>query len=273
MTLKVIAYAHNGHTDKFGIPRQSRDESPILTRIVFEPEYRIAEALRGIEGYSHLWLIWGFGENRAQNTDRFTDRAQTDHDWSPTVRPPRLGGNKRMGVFATRSPFRPNPIGLSSVHLIGVRLNEELRITNYDLGDAIDFDAMPHEHGRMELIVSGADVLDGTPIYDIKPYLSFSDSHEDALNGFAEETKDHQLEVVWPKDSIEKVAGEYCNGLGLPLHTKREISYIIAQDPRPGYQDDPQREYKMDYAGYSVSFTVEGGKAVVRGMEKLRIDN
>lgn len=243
MTLKVIAYAHNGHTDKFGIPRQSRDESPILTRIVFEPEYRIAEALRGIEGYSHLWLIWGFSENRAQNTDRFTDRAQTDHDWSPTVRPPRLGGNKRMGVFATRSPFRPNPIGLSSVRLVGI------------------------ENG--DLIVSGADVLDGTPIYDIKPYLSFSDSHEDALNGFAEETKDHQLEVVWPKDSIEKVAGEYCNGLGLPLHTKREISYIIAQDPRPGYQDDPQREYKMDYSGYTITFIVEGQRVVVKKLQKM----
>ena len=125
MELKVIAYARNGHTDKFGIPRQSRDESPILTRIVFEPDYRIPEALRGIEGYSHLWLIWGF------NTT----------DWNPTVRPPRLGGNTRMGVFATRSPFRPNPLGLSSVRLIGI------------------------ENG--DLIVSGADVLDGTPIYDI----------------------------------------------------------------------------------------------------------
>ena len=153
MQLKVIAYARNGHSDKFGIPRQSRDESPIITRIVFEPEYSIPEALRGIEGFSHLWLIWGF------NTT----------EWSPTVRPPRLGGNKRMGVFATRSPFRPNPIGLSSVRLLGV------------------------ENG--ELIVSGADMLDGTPIYDIKPYLSFSDCHEDAKNGFAEETKNRTLEV------------------------------------------------------------------------------
>jgi len=250
MTLKVIAYARNGHTDKFGIPRQSRDESPILTRIVFEPEYSVLEALRGIEGYSHLWLLWGFSEVQRDNV-------QCRKEWSPTVRPPRLGGNKRMGVFATRSPFRPNPIGLSSVRLIKVQ-RDNVQST---------------KDGRMELIVSGADLLDGTPIYDIKPYLSFSDSHEDALNGFAEETKDHQLEVVWPKDSIEKVAGEYCNGLGLPLHTKREISYIIAQDPRPGYQDDPQREYKMDYAGYSVSFTVEGGKAVVREMEKLRIES
>ena len=215
MTLKVIAYAHNGHTDKFGIPRQSREESPILTRIVFEPDYHIPEALRGIEGFSHLWLIWGF------NTT----------DWSPTVRPPRLGGNTRMGVFATRSPFRPNPLGLSSVRLVAV------------------------ENG--DLIVSGADVLDGTPIYDIKPYLSFSDSHEDAKNGFAEEHKDTRLEVQW---------NEY--GLGLPANTKHAISYILAQDPRPGYQDDPDREYKMDYAGLNVTFQVQKGTVLIKNIEK-----
>ena len=165
MELKVIAYARNGHSDKFGIPRQSREESPILTRIVFEPEYSVPEALRGIEGYSHLWLIWGFSEG-----ERLKVKGERG-EWSPTVRPPRLGGNKRMGVFATRSPFRPNPLGLSSVRLIGI------------------------ENG--DLIVSGADVLDGTPIYDIKPYLSFSDSHPDAQNGFAEETKDYRLVVRW----------------------------------------------------------------------------
>ena len=211
MELKVIAYARNGHTDKFGIPRQSREESPILTRIVFEPEYNVAEALRGIEGYSHLWLIWGFSEVDT---------------WSPTVRPPRLGGNKRMGVFATRSPFRPNPIGLSSVRLIAVRLNSQctihnsqFTIHNSQLGDKStdrDFDisnsGIPEcpESGRMELIVSGADVLDGTPIYDIKPYLSFSDSHPEAKNGFAEETKDYQLEVDWRlAEGVECV----CDGL------------------------------------------------------------
>ena len=217
MELKVIAYARNGHTDKFGIPRQSRDESPILTRIVFEPEYRIAEALRGIEGYSHLWLIWGF------NTT----------EWSPTVRPPRLGGNKRMGVFATRSPFRPNPIGLSSVKLIGI------------------------ENG--DLIVSGADVLDGTPIYDIKPYLSFSDSHENAQNGFAEAHKDTRLEVEWNGQSI-----------GLPTDTLEAITYILAQDPRPGYQNDPEREYKMDYAGYTVTFCVNMQEVIVKKIEKMQ---
>ncbi len=204
MELKVIAYARNGHTDKFGIPRQSRDESPILTRIVFEPDYRIPEALRGIEGYSHLWLIWGF------NTT----------DWNPTVRPPRLGGNTRMGVFATRSPFRPNPLGLSSVRLIGI------------------------ENG--DLIVSGADVLDGTPIYDIKPYLSFSDCHEDAQNGFAEQHKEDRLTVPFLRD----------------------IEYILSQDPRPGYQDDPQREYKMDYAGWKVTFCVQNGTVLVKKIEK-----
>ena len=179
MTLKVIAYAHNGHTDKFGIPRQSREESPILTRIVFEPEYNIPEALRGIEGYSHLWLLWGFSEvqsDKEQSTKDDVRCTKAGLSWSPTVRPPRLGGNTRMGVFATSSPYRPNPIGLSSVRLIKVQR-----------------DNAQGTKGSLELIVSGADVLDGTPIYDIKPYLSFSDSHPDAQNGFAEETKDYQL--------------------------------------------------------------------------------
>ncbi len=225
MTLKVIAYARNGHTDKFGIPRQSREESPILTRIVFEPDYAIPEALRGIEGYSHLWLLWG-----ANLTPTLSTREGDKLDWSPTVRPPRLGGNKRMGVFATRSPFRPNPIGLSSVKLIRV------------------------ENG--ELIVSGADVLDGTPIYDIKPYLSFSDSHPDAKNGFAEETKDYELEIVW-------------SNLPITDQEKADLEYILRQDPRPGYQDNPERVYKMDYAGLRVSFRVEGLKVFVLNCERL----
>ena len=227
MTLKVIAYARNGHTDKFGIPRQSREESPILTRIVFEPEYNVPEALRGIEGYSHLWLIWGFSKVDS---------------WSPTVRPPRLGGNIRMGVFATRSPYRPNPLGLSSVRLIGI------------------------ENG--DLIVSGADLLDGTPIYDIKPYLSFSDSHPDAKNGFAEETKDYQLEVKWQVDGTTSIAEDKRYGLGLPRDTKDAITYILAQDPRPAYQDDPEREYKMDYDGYTITFSVKKQVVVVKKIEK-----
>ena len=239
MELKVIAYARNGHTDKFGIPRQSREESPILTRIVFEPEFSMREALRGIEGYSHLWLLWGFSEVDT---------------WSPTVRPPRLGGNKRMGVFATRSPFRPNPIGLSSVKLVGI------------------------EHG--ELIVSGADVLDGTPIYDIKPYLSFSDSHPEAKNGFAEETKDRELEVDWsliegvdsnvvgsssyePRGNNAVITRLSRGNHALFDAKKTEIEYILRQDPRPGYQDNPERVYKMDYAGIRVSFKVQDSKVVV----------
>ena len=243
MELKVIAYAHNGHTDKFGIPRQSREESPILTRIVFEPEYSIAEALRGIEGFSHLWLIWGFSETISeQDKSRTKPGSNTDSSscWrSPTVRPPRLGGNTRMGVFATRSPFRPNPIGLSSVRLIRI------------------------EHG--DLIVSGADVLDGTPIYDIKPYLSFSDSHPEAQNGFAEAHKNDRLEVDWSiipgkrSDIGPTLEGEWLN----------DATYILSQDPRPAYQDDPTREYKLDYAGRRITFVVEYPKVIVKKIEKI----
>lgn len=218
MELKVIAYARNGHTDKFGIPRQSREESPILTRIVFEPEYHVREALRGIEGYSHLWLLWGFTNDQSPILPL---QGGGGLSFSPTVRPPRLGGNKRVGVFATRSPFRPNPIGLSSVRLLKV-----------DEG---------------ELIVSGADVLDGTPVYDIKPYLSFSDSHPDALNGFAEDTADYRLQLA---------NGDLLAANGVPESVARDIAYILCQDPRPAYQNDPLREYKMDYAGWKVSFRV-----------------
>jgi tRNA-Thr(GGU) m(6)t(6)A37 methyltransferase TsaA len=200
-----------------------------LTRIVFEPDYNVPEALRGIEGYSHLWLLWGFSEVDS---------------WSPTVRPPRLGGNKRMGVFATRSPFRPNPIGFSSVRLVRV--------------------------GQGELVVSGADVLDGTPIYDIKPYLSFSDSHPDAKNGFAEETKNYHLEVKWQVEGTTSIAEDKRYGLGLPRDTKDAISYILAQDPRPAYQDDPEREYKMDYDGYTITFSVNKQVVVVKKIEKTK---
>ena len=277
MTLKVIAYARNGHTDKFGIPRQSREDSPILTRIVFEPDYNVPEALRGIEGYSHLWLLWGFSAARPASPERPQAEPAVGQSWSPTVRPPRLGGNKRMGVFATRSPFRPNPIGLSSVRLIAVRLNDKLRITNYELGDAIDFDAMPRENGRMELIVSGADVLDGTPIYDIKPYLSFSDSHPESKNGFAEETKDYHLEVRFEEFLIGNNQYEISTK---PVHNTdkveifpkevlEDITYILRQDPRPAYQDDPEREYKMDYAGFTITFVVKDTTVIVKKIEKM----
>ena len=241
MKLKVIAYAHNGHTDKFGIPRQSREESPILTRIVFEPEYQVQEALRGLEGFSHLWLLWGF------NTD----------SWSPTVRPPRLGGNTRMGVFATRSPFRPNPIGLSSVRLIKAYPRP-----------------LPEGKGvRWELLVSGADVMDGTPIYDIKPYLSFSDSHPDAENGFAEESKDYHLDVVWEninRDQVKTSTRVLHDSYTPPADIQREIAYILSQDPRPAYQDDPQREYKMDYGGWRVTFSAKKSTIFVKKTEKIQ---
>ena len=246
MELKVIAYARNGHTDKFGIPRQSREDSPIVTRIVFEPEFRVAEALRGIEGYSHLWLIWGFSE-----TSRSRDAETSTDSWNPTVRPPRLGGNTRMGVFATRSPFRPNPLGLSSVRLVGIE--------------------------KGDLIVSGADLLDGTPIYDIKPYLSFSDSHEEAQNGFAEETKDYRLEVDWGA-SKPLVTREWTdNGPTLDRERTdevseewmRDVTYILSQDPRPAYQDDPSREYKLDYAGYTITFIVDRQTVHVKKIVKI----
>ena len=248
MTLKVIAYARNGHTDKFGIPRQSREESPILTRIVFEPEYNVREALRGIEEYSHLWLLWEFNASRPASPERPLqsgyrtanavgpqDEPAVGLSWSPTVRPPRLGGNKRMGVFATRSPFRPNPIGLSSVRLVGVHTNEK------------------SESGRIELVVSGADLLDGTPIYDIKPYLSFSDCHPDARNGFAETTKDYQAEVLIGDVPCTKelLEAEW----GVPAQVAEDILYILRQDPRPGYQHDPERVYKTEYNGWRVAFS------------------
>ncbi|MDY2943522.1 MAG: tRNA (N6-threonylcarbamoyladenosine(37)-N6)-methyltransferase TrmO [Paludibacteraceae bacterium] len=249
--LDIIAYAHNGFSDKFGIPRQAQSLSHIETRIVFTPKYRVREALRGIEGFSHLWLIWGFSENMnslVRPGDRtslgFLVRLPTCRDntsdrtslgWSPTVRPPRLGGNKRMGVFATRSPFRPNPIGLSSVQL--VRVEETAK------------------EGAV-LVVAGADLMDGTPIYDIKPYLAYADSHPDARDGFAEATKDYRLAVVW---------GE---GIVLPASLQQALEEILAQDPRPAYQHDPQRVYKMEFGGVRVHFRVEDSVVQVEEVEK-----
>ena len=259
MTLKVIAYARNGHTDKFGIPRQSREDSPILTRIVFEPDYNVPEALRGIEGYSHLWIIWG-----ANLTPTLSTREGDKLDWSPTVRPPRLGGNKRMGVFATRSTFRPNPIGLSSVRNLTPTLSTREGVY---IG----------ESGRMELIVSGADVLDGTPIYDIKPYLSFSDSHPESKNGFAEETKDYHLEVrfeeFWIGNNQYEISTKPVHNTDkveiFPKKVLEDITYILRQDPRPAYQDDPEREYKMDYAGFTITFVVKDTTVIVKKIDKM----
>ena len=244
MQLQVIAHAHNGFSQKFGIPRQSRENSCIETHIVFAPAYRVREALRGIEDYSHLWLLWGFHEaKRRLGEDEKGERleARGEESWSPTVRPPRLGGNKRMGVFATRSPFRPNPIGLTSVKLLRVE-------------DTPD--------NGLVLVVSGADLLDGTPIYDIKPYLTFSDSHPQAHSGFAEDTQDYRLQVNIDEELLAQTLRKGC-----PWDAIHEI---LSQDPRPAYQNDPERIYHLDYANWKVDFTAENTTLYVRNIEKYR---
>ena len=211
--MNIIARIRTGFPEKFSVPRQS---GLVETEgiIVFEPGYRNEDALRGIEQYSHLWLIWDFSENHRE-------------DWSPTVRPPKLGGNKRVGVFATRSPFRPNPIGLSSVRLKAVKKTEDGTV----------------------LVVSGADLIDNTPIYDIKPYLPYTDCHTDAKGGFAEE-KLCLSEVIFDKE-VKKYISE---------DKLLEICKILSLDPRPGYHDDEERVYNMTYDGRSVSFAVEDKK-------------
>ena len=212
-TIKIIAHIQSDFPTKFGIPRQSGLVESLKARIVFEPEYRNVDALRGMEEYSHLWLIWEFSEAKRES-------------WSPTVRPPRLGGNKRMGVFATRSPYRPNPIGLSCVKL-----------------ENIDYTT---ENGPI-IIVSGGDLLDGTPIYDIKPYLPFVDSQPEALGGFADTVKDDQLTVQCSEELMRHI----------PEQHRQAIMDILAQDPRPHYQQDPNRIYGMEFADMEIKFRVE----------------
>ncbi len=221
MEIEQIAIAKNDFTDKFGIPRQAWQTEHIETRIVFLPPYRVREALRGIEDYSHLWLIWGFHANEGADHEKATA-------FAPTVRPPRLGGNKRMGVFATRSPFRPNGLGLSSVRLLRV---EETAAEG------------------CVLVVAGADLMNGTPIYDIKPYLSYTDAHSDARNGFGEATKDYRLRVELPPAlrTAARAAAYNIDGL----------CEVLSQDPRPAYQHDAERVYRLDFAGRTVSFRVE----------------
>lgn len=216
--LETIAYIHTDFPSKFGIPRQSGLVNTKGT-IVFEPEFQQAEALRGIDAYSHLWLIWGFSDHYGKK-------------WHPTVRPPRLGGNERIGVFATRSPFRPNSLGLSCVQLLQVEKTKN--------------------HGCV-LHVQGADLKDGTPIYDVKPYLPYVDAHSEATGGFAHEKKSYQLQVEIPKNLSEKLSEEQQEAL-------REI---LAQDPRPSYQEDPERIYGMEYADLEVHFRVNQGIVVV----------
>ena len=245
MQLQIIAHAHNGFSQKFGIPRQSREDSCIETHIVFTPTYRVREALRGIDGYSHLWLLWGFHEaKRRLGEEEKGERleARGEESWSPTVRPPRLGGNKRMGVFATRSPFRPNPIGLTSVKLLRVE---------------------DTANNGLVLVVSGADLLDGTPIYDIKPYLAFSDSHPEAQSGFAEATQNYRLQVQIAADLLQRISQQAC-----PWEALKEI---LSQDPRPAYQHDPDRVYHLDYDDWKVDFTVDNATVCVKNINKKHL--
>ena len=219
--IKVIARIRSDFPTKFGIPRQS-GIVPVISTIVFEPEYRVDEALRGIEGYSHLWLIWEFSQ-------------AVREDWSPTVRPPRLGGNTRMGVFAPRSPFRPNPIGLSSVKLVGIEKTEQGTV----------------------LLVEGADLCDGTPILDIKPYLPFTDSHPDAVGGFSDPVREKELAVEIPPELLQIV----------PEQKRDALQKVLAHDPRPSYQHDPERVYGMAFAGMEVKFRVDGQQLTVTGIQ------
>ena len=220
--MKIIAHIENDFSTKFGIPRQSGLVNSLRSRIVFAPEYRNPDAFRGLEDFSHVWLIWEFSQAVRQK-------------WSPTVRPPRLGGNTRMGVFATRSPFRPNPVGLSAVQLEEVVL---------------------HGADAPYLVVSGADLMNGTPIYDIKPYLPHIDSHPDARGGFAVPAAEHRLKVVFPELWLEKVPEQLRDGL----------TEVLAQDPRPSYQHDPERIYGFGFARLEVKFTVDGDVLTVCGV-------
>ena len=217
--LQIIARIRSPFPEKFGIPRQSGLVQEAEARIVFEKPFRIANAVRGLEGFSHIWLLWQFSENLRDT-------------WSPTVRPPRLGGNARMGVFATRSPFRPNPIGLSCVRLLEIETDREL--------------------GPV-LRVAGADLMDGTPIFDIKPYLPYTDSHPEAVGGFTDAAAMERLTVEIAPELLERIE---------PAR-RRALLGVLACDPRPRYQDDPDRIYGLSFAGYEVKFRVEGGVLTV----------
>ncbi|MBE5773901.1 MAG: tRNA (N6-threonylcarbamoyladenosine(37)-N6)-methyltransferase TrmO [Clostridiales bacterium] len=212
--IDVIAHIRTDFNTKFGIPRQSGIIDSLKAEIRFTPKYRDPSALRGLEGFSHLWLIWEFSEAIRE-------------EWSPTIRPPRLGGNKRMGVFATRSPFRPNPIGLSCVRIESIDLNTP--------------------DGPV-IRVTGADLMDGTPIYDIKPYVPYADCHPDALGGFSDDVREYALEVDFPEDLLAR----------MPEDKRTAIIEVLAQDPRPGYRhNDPDRVFGVAFAGYDIRFKVE----------------
>lgn len=223
-SMKPVAHIRTDFPAKFGVPRQAGLVPSLTATIVFEKEYRVDAALRGIEQYSHLWLLWVFSQ------------AVRD-GWSPTVRPPRLGGNAKLGVFATRSPFRPNPIALSAVRLEGVERTEEFGTV---------------------LRVSGADLMDGTPILDIKPYLPYVDAHADAAGGFTERAKEYALAVEFPEELLSQV----------PPEKRAALLGVLESDPRPSYQDDTQRLYGFGFAGLEIKFSVDGGILHVQRVEK-----
>lgn len=223
LTIEPIAYIKTDFLEKFGVPRQSGRVQSLTAKIIFTEKYNDKSAIRGIEGFSHIWLIFGFS-------------LCTDYTWSPTVRPPRLGGNTRVGVFASRSPFRPNNLGLSSVKLLSITKDNEL-------------------------IVSGADLVDGTPIYDIKPYLPFSDCHSDAVGGFADQHSEYKLEV----DIDEKLLNL------IPQEKRQALIDCLAEDPRPSYQND-DREYGMKFCSFNVRFFVDGKVLKVKSVEKFDCD-
>lgn len=226
MEILPIAVIRTDFPEKFGIPRQSGLAASLQARIVFEPQFRNHDALRGLEDFSHIWLIWEFSANR-----------RPEGEWQPTVRPPRLGGNKSMGVFATRSPFRPNPLGLSCVELEGIEYDDP--------------------EGPV-MLVRGADLMDGTPIYDIKPYIRYADSRPHAVCGYVEELKERSLKVVLPHDVAEKVSDK----TKLPA-----LLQTLGLDPRPSYHDYPERVYGLSFAGMNVRFRVIDGVLTVLDIE------
>lgn len=225
VNIQIIARMRSDFPSKFGIPRQSGLVDSLRSTVVFEPKYRNADALRGIEEFSHLWIIWQFSEAVRQ-------------EWSPTVRPPRLGGNTRMGVFATRSPFRPNNLGLSSVKLLAVEHTE-------DLGTVLH--------------VAGADLMDGTPIFDIKPYIPYSDCHADATGGFTDAADDFILNVDFPTDKLQV----------LPEEKRNAVIGVLSHDPRPSYQRKPDRIYGLTFAGFDIRFTVAENTLYVKEVKPV----
>lgn len=222
--MKIIARIRNAYDGKFGVPRQSGLVEQVVSTVIFEPDYRVEEALRGIEEFSHLWLIWAF------------DRAERE-GWSPTVRPPRLGGNRRIGVFATRSPYRPNAIGLSCVKLMAVENSREGPV----------------------LKVSGADLMNGTPIYDIKPYLPYTDCRPEATGGFTDRTEKRTVEVEIPEEL----------SAGMGPEALEALKAVLREDPRPAYQDDPERIYAFEFSGKHIEFRVEGQRLTVLAIQSI----